>query len=212
MVGLVTGKALAHAAGKPLIAVNHLEGHALSPRLSDPDLEFPYLLLLVSGGHCQLLRSRASTIIAASPRRSTMPPARRSTRPPSCSAWAFPGGPAVEKRCVRQPPSRAAAASAARHGRTAFLLRRPEERGAPRARRQQIQCRGYRRVIPAGGGRLPGRSHQAPARQGKRHYRAGRRRRRRGERAVRSALQDLAARMICASSRRRSGCAPTMPR
>lgn len=55
MVGLVTGKALAHASGKPLVAVNHLEGHALSPRLADPDLAFPYLLLLVSGGHCQLL-------------------------------------------------------------------------------------------------------------------------------------------------------------
>ena len=56
MVGLVTGKALAHAAGKPLVAVNHLEGHALSPRLADRDLAFPYLLLLVSGGHCQILR------------------------------------------------------------------------------------------------------------------------------------------------------------
>jgi N6-L-threonylcarbamoyladenine synthase len=56
MVGLVTGKALAHAAGKPLVAVNHLEGHALSPRLADRSLQFPYLLLLVSGGHCQLLR------------------------------------------------------------------------------------------------------------------------------------------------------------
>ena len=56
MVGLVTAKALAMAAGKPLIAVNHLEGHALSPRLADASLEFPYLLLLVSGGHCQILR------------------------------------------------------------------------------------------------------------------------------------------------------------
>src|SRR3546814_18421182 len=55
MVGLVTGKALANAAGKPLIAVNHREGHALSPRLADPGLAFPYLLMLVSGGHCQLL-------------------------------------------------------------------------------------------------------------------------------------------------------------
>jgi N6-L-threonylcarbamoyladenine synthase len=54
MVGLVTAKALALAAGKPLIAVNHLEGHALSPRLVAP-VAFPYLLLLVSGGHCQLL-------------------------------------------------------------------------------------------------------------------------------------------------------------
>ncbi|HET9459821.1 MAG TPA: tRNA (adenosine(37)-N6)-threonylcarbamoyltransferase complex transferase subunit TsaD [Sphingomicrobium sp.] len=55
MVALMTGKGLALAAGKPLIAVNHLEGHALSPRLIAPDLDFPYLLLLVSGGHCQIL-------------------------------------------------------------------------------------------------------------------------------------------------------------
>ena len=58
MVALLAGKGLALAAGKPLIAINHLEGHALSPRLVDPDLEFPYLLLLVSGGHCQLLEVR----------------------------------------------------------------------------------------------------------------------------------------------------------
>ncbi|MFL6740857.1 MAG: tRNA (adenosine(37)-N6)-threonylcarbamoyltransferase complex transferase subunit TsaD [Sphingomicrobium sp.] len=58
MVALLAGKGLALAAGKPLIAVNHLEGHALSPRLVDPDLDFPYLLLLVSGGHCQLLEVR----------------------------------------------------------------------------------------------------------------------------------------------------------
>lgn len=58
IVGLVTGKALAMAAGKPLIAVNHLEGHALSPRLADAHLAFPYLLLLVSGGHCQILEVR----------------------------------------------------------------------------------------------------------------------------------------------------------
>ena len=56
MVGLVTAKALAMASDKPLIAINHLEGHALSPRLADPRLEFPYALLLVSGGHCQILR------------------------------------------------------------------------------------------------------------------------------------------------------------
>ena len=55
MVGLVTAKALAMASDKPLIAINHLEGHALSPRLADRSLGFPYLLLLVSGGHCQIL-------------------------------------------------------------------------------------------------------------------------------------------------------------
>ena len=56
IVGLVTAKALAMASDRPLIAINHLEGHALSPRLADPTLEFPYALLLVSGGHCQILR------------------------------------------------------------------------------------------------------------------------------------------------------------
>ena len=59
MVALLAGKGLALGTGKPLVAVNHLEGHALSPRLVDSDLDFPYLLLLVSGGHCQLLEVRA---------------------------------------------------------------------------------------------------------------------------------------------------------
>jgi len=54
MVGLSFGKGLALAGGKPLIAVNHLEGHAVSARL-EADLPYPFLLLLVSGGHCQLL-------------------------------------------------------------------------------------------------------------------------------------------------------------
>ncbi len=54
MVGLTTAKALALAAGKPLVAVNHLEAHALTARLTD-GVAFPYLLVLISGGHCQLL-------------------------------------------------------------------------------------------------------------------------------------------------------------
>jgi N6-L-threonylcarbamoyladenine synthase len=54
MVGLVSAKALALGCGKPLIAVNHLEAHALSARLSE-GVEFPFLLLLISGGHCQLM-------------------------------------------------------------------------------------------------------------------------------------------------------------
>jgi len=55
MVGLLAGKAIALAHGKPLIGVNHLEGHALSPRLAEGGATFPYLLLLVSGGHCQFI-------------------------------------------------------------------------------------------------------------------------------------------------------------
>jgi len=54
IVGLSTAKAIALAAGKPLLAVNHLEGHALTARLTD-GVAFPYLLLIISGGHTQFL-------------------------------------------------------------------------------------------------------------------------------------------------------------
>ncbi len=54
IVGTMTAKAIALVHRLPLVAVNHLEGHALTARLTD-DVSFPYLLLLVSGGHCQLL-------------------------------------------------------------------------------------------------------------------------------------------------------------
>jgi N6-L-threonylcarbamoyladenine synthase len=53
-VGLTAAKGLALASGKPLVALNHLEGHALTARLTH-GVPFPFLLLLVSGGHCQLL-------------------------------------------------------------------------------------------------------------------------------------------------------------
>lgn len=57
MVGLSYGKAVALARDLPLVAVNHLEGHAVSARLGQP-VAYPFLLLLVSGGHCQLLEVR----------------------------------------------------------------------------------------------------------------------------------------------------------
>ena len=57
LVGLTTAKALAAALGKPLIAVNHLEAHALTARLTN-GIEFPYLMLLVSGGHSQFVLVR----------------------------------------------------------------------------------------------------------------------------------------------------------
>ncbi len=97
MVGLVSGKALAMAADKPLIAVNHLEGHALSPRLADGDLGFPYLLLLVSGGHCQILsvegagkyRRLATTIDDAL--------GEAFDKTAKILGLGYPGGPMVEK-------------------------------------------------------------------------------------------------------------------
>jgi len=97
MVGLVTAKALAMAGDKPLIAVNHLEGHALSPRLADATLAYPYLLLLVSGGHCQLLvvegvgryRRLATTIDDAL--------GEAFDKTAKMLGLGYPGGPAVER-------------------------------------------------------------------------------------------------------------------
>ena len=104
MVGLVTAKGLALAAGKPLIAVNHLEGHALSPMLAQPDLAFPYLLLLVSGGHCQLLfvegvgryRRLATTIDDAA--------GEAFDKSAKLLGLGFPGGPAVEEAAKSGDP------------------------------------------------------------------------------------------------------------
>lgn len=55
LVGVITAKTIAMCKNKPFIAINHLEAHALMARLQNPSLEFPYLLLLTSGGHCQIL-------------------------------------------------------------------------------------------------------------------------------------------------------------
>ncbi|MEO8617839.1 MAG: tRNA (adenosine(37)-N6)-threonylcarbamoyltransferase complex transferase subunit TsaD [Sphingomicrobium sp.] len=97
MVALMAGKGLALSAGKPLIAVNHLEGHALSPRLVDRQLQFPYLLLLASGGHCQLLEVRgvgdyrrlATTIDDAA--------GEAFDKTAKLLGLGYPGGPAVEQ-------------------------------------------------------------------------------------------------------------------
>ena len=96
MVGLTTAKALAYATGKPLIAVNHLEGHALSVRLSD-SVPFPYLLLLVSGGHCQFIvvegigqyRRLGTTIDDAA--------GEAFDKTAKLLGLGYPGGPAIER-------------------------------------------------------------------------------------------------------------------
>lgn len=104
IVGLVTAKALALASDKPLIAINHLEGHALSPRLTDPALEFPYALLLVSGGHCQILRvagvgqyQRLATTIDDALGEAFDKTAK-------ILGLGYPGGPAVEKLACEGDP------------------------------------------------------------------------------------------------------------
>jgi N6-L-threonylcarbamoyladenine synthase len=99
MVGLSAGKAIALARGLPLVAVNHLEGHALSARLGAP-IAYPFLLLLVSGGHCQILevagvgrcRRLGSTIDDAA--------GEAFDKIAKALGLPYPGGPALEKLAV----------------------------------------------------------------------------------------------------------------
>ncbi|MCB1882958.1 MAG: tRNA (adenosine(37)-N6)-threonylcarbamoyltransferase complex transferase subunit TsaD [Geminicoccaceae bacterium] len=105
VAGLTTAKAVAWAAGKPLLAVNHLEAHALTARLTD-GVAFPYLLLLVSGGHCQLLavegigryRRLGSTIDDAA--------GEAFDKAAKMLGLGFPGGPALERAAAAGDPVR----------------------------------------------------------------------------------------------------------
>jgi N6-L-threonylcarbamoyladenine synthase len=96
MVGVMTAKALASVHGKPFLAVNHLEAHALTARLTNA-VSFPYLLLLVSGGHCQVLevsgvgqyRCLGTTLDDAA--------GECFDKAAKMLGLGFPGGPAVER-------------------------------------------------------------------------------------------------------------------
>ncbi len=105
MVGVATAKAIALATGKPFLAVNHLEGHALTARLTHR-LDFPYLLLLASGGHCQLLavlgvgdyRRLGSTIDDAA--------GEAFDKVAKMLDLGYPGGPLVERAAAAGDPAR----------------------------------------------------------------------------------------------------------
>lgn len=105
MVGVMTAKALAFAHDKPFIAVNHLEGHALSVRLTEP-VGFPYLLLLVSGGHCQLLTVRGPGDFTRLGTTIDDAAGECFDKTAKLLGLGFPGGPAVEKAAVGGDPKR----------------------------------------------------------------------------------------------------------
>ncbi len=105
MVGLTTAKALALGAGKPLIAVNHLAGHALTARLTD-GVAFPFLLLLVSGGHCQLLAVEGPETFRLYGTTQDDAAGEAFDKVAKLLGFAYPGGPNVEKAAESGNPKR----------------------------------------------------------------------------------------------------------
>ena len=105
MVGLGFGKAVSLARGLPLVAVNHLEGHAVSARLG-AEIAYPFLLLLVSGGHCQLLEERG--IGEVSRLGATIDDAAGEAFDKIAKALGlgYPGGPALERLAAGGDPTR----------------------------------------------------------------------------------------------------------
>lgn len=101
IVGVMVAKGLASALGKPCIPINHLEGHALTARLTDPSLEFPFLLLLVSGGHCQILfaKSLGNYELLGATKDDAVGEAFDKVA--KMLGLGYPGGPAVEKFALK---------------------------------------------------------------------------------------------------------------
>jgi N6-L-threonylcarbamoyladenine synthase len=100
MVGLSYGKAVALARDLPLIAVNHLEGHAVSARLGEP-VAYPFLLLLVSGGHCQLLEVRGVGDMTRLGTTIDDAAGEAFDKIAKALGLGYPGGPALEKLAER---------------------------------------------------------------------------------------------------------------
>ena len=93
--GVMMAKGLSAATGKPLIGVNHLAGHALTPRLTD-GLDYPYLILLVSGGHCQFLRVEGPTTFSRLGSTIDDAPGEAFDKTARLLGLPQPGGPSVE--------------------------------------------------------------------------------------------------------------------
>ena len=105
LVGIMTAKAIALVHDMPLIAVNHLEGHALTARLTD-GVPFPYLLLLVSGGHCQLLAVKGPGVYRRYGTTLDDAAGEAFDKTAKLLGLPYPGGPAVEEASRRGDPKR----------------------------------------------------------------------------------------------------------
>ena len=105
MAGVMLAKGIAAGAGLPLIGVNHLAGHALTPRLTDA-VSYPYLMLLVSGGHCQFLRVDGPEAFSRLGGTIDDAPGEAFDKVAKLLGLSQPGGPAVEAEAARGDATR----------------------------------------------------------------------------------------------------------
>lgn len=92
---------MAYAWGIPAIGVHHMEGHSLAPMLEEQPPDFPFVALLVSGGHTQLVRVMGIGRYELLGNPWMMPPARLSTRRPNWIGLDYPGGPEIARLATR---------------------------------------------------------------------------------------------------------------
>jgi len=105
MSGVMAAKGLAAGSGKMLIGVNHLAGHALTPRLTE-GLDFPYLMLLVSGGHCQFIAALGPDRFVRLGGTIDDAPGEAFDKTAKLLALGYPGGPEVERAAMNGDPLR----------------------------------------------------------------------------------------------------------
>lgn len=105
VAGVMCAKGLAAGSGLPLIGVNHLAGHALTPRLTD-QTEFPYLMLLVSGGHCQFLIANGPEDFTRLGGTIDDAPGEAFDKTAKLLGLPQPGGPAVQAEATKGDPAR----------------------------------------------------------------------------------------------------------
>ena len=105
LAGVMCAKGLATGAGLPLVGVNHLAGHALTPRLTD-QVAFPYLMLLVSGGHCQFLLVRGTDDFTRLGGTIDDAPGEAFDKTARLLGLPQPGGPSVEAEARHGNPAR----------------------------------------------------------------------------------------------------------
>jgi N6-L-threonylcarbamoyladenine synthase len=174
LVGVSVAKAIAYCRRLPLVAVNHLEGHIAAARLESPTLGYPFVALVVSGGHTHLYHVSAECTYRRLGRTRDDAAGEAFDKVAKVLGLGYPGGPVIERE--------------ARSGQPGLQLQRPQDGGGapPEGRQPRRAPRGsarpsrgprHLRQLPTGGGGHAGRTRDAGGARNRRRPPGGGRRR-----------------------------------